>query len=77
MFINKVLFLFFSKVSGISEQMINRLAFVVDGTPDSSRCSEQLQLHDYGDSDECQIRIIADQLKSETVGFWEYINMFL
>ncbi|VIO91041.1 Protein cec-1., putative [Brugia malayi] len=53
-------------VSNGQEQVINRLAFVVEGTSGLSRSSEQLQLHDYGDSDERRIRVIADQLKNET-----------
>ncbi|VDM11670.1 unnamed protein product [Wuchereria bancrofti] len=53
-------------VSNGQEQVINRLAFVVEGTSGLSRSSEQLQLHDYGNSDERRIGVIADQLKSET-----------
>lgn len=52
-----------------SEQIINRLAFVVEGTSGLSQSSEQLQLHKYGDSDESRIRVIADQLKNETVSY--------
>ncbi|EJD73983.1 hypothetical protein, variant [Loa loa] len=54
-------------VSNGQEQVINRLAFVVEGTSGLSQSSEQLQLHDYGDNDESRIRVIADQLKSETL----------
>ncbi|KAL4002201.1 Chromo (CHRromatin Organization MOdifier) domain family protein [Acanthocheilonema viteae] len=54
-------------VSNGQEQIINRLAFVVEGTSSLSRSSEQLQLHDYGDSDESRIRVIADHLKNETL----------
>uniref|UniRef100_A0A915PC35 Chromo domain-containing protein n=1 Tax=Setaria digitata TaxID=48799 RepID=A0A915PC35_9BILA len=53
-------------VSNGQEQIISRLAFVVEGTSGLSQSSEQLQLHDYGDSDESRIRVIADQLKNET-----------
>ncbi|VDK78784.1 unnamed protein product [Litomosoides sigmodontis] len=60
-------------VSNGQEQIISRLAFVVDGTSDLSRSSEQLQLHDYGESDESRIRVIADQLKNETK-VWTDVN---
>ncbi|VDO39726.1 unnamed protein product [Onchocerca flexuosa] len=60
-------------VSNGQEQIINRLAFVVEGTSGLSRSSEQLQLHDYGDNDESRIRVITDQLKNETK-IWTDIN---
>ncbi|VDK73380.1 unnamed protein product [Onchocerca ochengi] len=60
-------------VSNGQEQIINRLAFVVEGTSGLSRSSEQLQLHDYGDSDESRIRVITDQLKNETK-IWTDVN---
>ncbi|MCP9259213.1 BMA-CEC-1, isoform a [Dirofilaria immitis] len=60
-------------ISNGQEQIINRLAFVIEGTSGLSQSSEQLQLHDYGDNDESRIRIIADQLKNETK-IWTDIN---
>ncbi|CAG9532673.1 unnamed protein product [Cercopithifilaria johnstoni] len=53
-------------ISNGQEQIINRLAFVVEGASGLSRSSEQLQLHDYGGGDESRIHVIADQLKNET-----------
>lgn len=49
------------------EQLISRMAFVVERTSGLSQCSEQLQLHDYGNSGESEILVLADQMKNETV----------
>ncbi|VDN05964.1 unnamed protein product [Thelazia callipaeda] len=53
-------------ISNGQEQMIDRLAFVVSGASTSSQISEQLQLHPFGDSDESQIRLMAEQMRNET-----------